>query len=61
MKEQTMAKQKKTIKKRKRKCVGCGTTKNVTYGLDPYAHDVEGDDTKVYLCDTCRDNRADDI
>jgi hypothetical protein len=42
-------------------CEGCKTTENVTFDADPYAHDIDGDDTPVWLCDECREQRADDI
>lgn len=42
-------------------CEGCGTTTDVIYGPCPYAEDVEGDSTPVWLCDECEAARADDI
>lgn len=41
-------------------CEGCGDV-NATFGPDPYQEDVEGDDTPHWLCESCRDQRADDI
>jgi len=42
-------------------CEDCGTTENVTYEPCPYASEIHGDDTPVYLCEDCADARAQDI
>ena len=43
-------------------CSRCGShDDDVTRAPCPYAHDVEGDDTPVLLCEHCRQIRADDI
>jgi len=42
-------------------CCVCGTTENLEYGPDPYAEDVNGDDTAVWECFSCRQQSADDI
>lgn len=41
-------------------CEGCGTTEDVSFESCPYASDVRGDDTPVYLCTTCRNDRVAD-
>lgn len=43
------------------KCEGCGTTDDVSYGPCPYNADVNNDDTPVWLCSSCRHERAQDI
>ena len=43
------------------KCERCGTIDGVTLAPCPYAHDIDGDDTPVYLCDLCREERAADV
>lgn len=43
------------------KCEGCGTDEDITLGPCPYAYDVNGDDTPVWLCKTCSQQRADDV
>lgn len=42
-------------------CEFCGSTKNVSYGTDPYAQDIDGDDTEHHICATCHNERAADI
>ena len=59
MKEKKTNKKKKTA--RKHKCISCGTTKNVTFGPDPYQSEINDDDTPVWMCDTCREESAMDI
>ena len=47
------------------KCISCGcsnTEKNpVTKGPDPYAYEINDDDTEVWECDRCREDSAMDI
>lgn len=43
------------------KCVDCGSTKNVTLGPCPYASEINDDNTELYLCGSCRHERAMDI
>lgn len=42
-------------------CEDCGTTENVTLGPCPYASDLHGDDTQVWLCVRCSNERAKDL
>lgn len=50
------------MKKRKRKCVGCGKKgKDVTLGAEPFNQDMNGDDTPVWMCEDCRTQSAWDI
>jgi hypothetical protein len=42
-------------------CCHCGTTKNVSFGPDPYNSDVNNDDTPVWECENCRYESAQDI
>lgn len=39
----------------------CGATEDVTLGPDPYAEDVNNDSTLVWMCASCRYERAQDI
>ncbi len=32
---------------------GCGSTKDVVFGPDPYQSEIHGDDTPVWLCEDC--------
>ena len=41
-------------------CESCGS-EDAEYGPCPYASDVHGDDTPVWLCSDCYNNRAADI
>ena len=43
------------------RCESCGTTEDVVYGADPFAEDVHGDDTPVWMCGNCRYESAMDI
>ncbi len=43
------------------KCERCGTTDGVTLAPCPYASDIHGDDTPVWLCGECRHERAMDV
>jgi len=43
------------------RCEICGSTKNVTFAPDPYACEIAHDNTKVYECDFCRRQSADEI
>lgn len=42
-------------------CSGCGSDVDCVFAPCPYAHDINGDDTKVWLCGNCRQQRANDI
>ena len=42
-------------------CERCGTSINVTFGPDPYALEINDDDTPVWECANCRDESAGDI
>ena len=42
-------------------CENCGSTDDVTYGPDPYALEINDDDTDVWLCANCRQELADGI
>jgi len=43
-------------------CGTSGTEKNpVTWGPDPYAEEIAGDDTPVWECQKCRHESADEI
>ena len=47
------------------KCIDCGcedSEKNpVTLGPDPYAEEINGDNTEVWECQRCRDSSLEDI
>jgi len=43
------------------KCCSCGCTDNLEWGPDPYAYDINNDDTPVWECDHCREQSAMDI
>jgi hypothetical protein len=43
------------------KCCRCGTTTDVSLGPDPYASDVNNDDTPVWECGNCRHESAMDV
>ena len=45
----------------KNECCICGTTENLEYGPDPYAQDVNEDDTPVWECGNCRYESVQDI
>jgi len=55
------------MKKRKvkrHKCVGCKKLfkeKEIEYSSDPYAEDIDGDTTKVWECESCREESSRDI
>ena len=46
-------------------CEQCGAKwsheNEVTFGVDPYQSEINGDYTKVWLCDNCRDINCDEI
>lgn len=42
-------------------CPCCGHRTDLSFGPDPYDHDVHGDDTPGWLCHDCHDNHAADI
>ena len=42
-------------------CDRCASTINVTYGPDPYALEINDDDTDMWLCENCRQESADGI
>lgn len=44
-----------------RECEVCGEVVECTYGPDPFAYDIHGDDTPVWECDQCRYESGRDI
>ena len=45
-----------------RECVHCGKKgKDVYWDVDPYNQDINGDDTKMWICNKCAKESADDI
>ncbi len=56
-----MSKDKKAKKRKKPICSQCGTKKSLLFAPCPFAFDLYADDKKVWLCDKCRSDRADDI
>jgi len=42
-------------------CEYCGTNDNLIWGPNPYAHEINDDDTPMWLCENCRQELADDI
>ena len=45
-----------------RKCCLCGATdESVSWGPDPYASEIDGDETPMWLCTSCAECRANDI
>jgi len=42
-------------------CGHCGTTEGVTLTVDPYARDIDGDESLYPMCSDCVNSRADDI
>lgn len=42
-------------------CECCGSDKNLRYGVNPYAAELHGDTTEMYICDECYYARAEDI
>jgi hypothetical protein len=45
-----------------KKCCSCGKVgDDVTYEPDPYAYDIDGNDTPVWECSACRDASELDI
>lgn len=48
--------------RRPKKCPGCDQPKkDITWGADPFNHDVYGDETPIWLCGDCRYQRAMDV
>ncbi len=43
------------------RCVRCGTINNVRHAADPYAAEINGDDTPVWQCGSCSAESAGDI
>lgn len=43
------------------KCPSCGEIKTISFGPDPYASEINDDDTPVWLCEDCYQERAWDI
>jgi hypothetical protein len=41
-------------------CKDCNTSSDVTLAPCPYAQDIHGDETPVYMCGDCRDNAVRD-
>lgn len=50
----------KELTEEEQPCEECGN-ENATFGPDPYAEDIHGDDTPVWLCEGCSKSRAADI
>lgn len=42
-------------------CSVCGGTENLIYGPDPFDSEILGDDTDVWLCETCYWISSDEI
>lgn len=42
-------------------CCSCGGTADLAYGPDPYAEEIEGNDTPVWECASCRHDSAMEI
>ena len=42
-------------------CDGCHEVKPCTLGPDPFAQEIHDDDTEVWLCEKCYQDRKDDI
>ena len=42
-------------------CEYCLTHDNLIWGPNPYAHEINDDDTPMWLCENCRQELADDI
>ena len=42
-------------------CQCCGSTKDVTYEPDPYAEEIDHDDSSVWECAACREQSGRDI
>ena len=45
-------------------CAGCGnkfSENEIEFSPDPYAEEINGNDTKVWECKDCRDSSAFDI
>ena len=53
-------KKSKKPKTSKQMCEGCGAA-DPSFAPCPYASDINGDDTPVWLCHECRKNRAADV
>jgi len=51
---------KKKEKKKSKVCVQCGHD-DAVFQPCPYAQDIHGDDTKIWLCDDCANSNAQDI
>ncbi len=47
--------------KRAKPCSRCGSREDVTFEADPFASDMYGDQTPVWMCRECRAQRAADI
>lgn len=43
------------------RCIDCRAPDIATYEPCPYAEEIEGDSTPVWLCEPCRHERAQDI
>lgn len=44
-----------------KKCVECGTKEKVQHITDAYESDLHGDRSLVYICDSCNDEKAQDL
>jgi len=42
-------------------CHRCGTSEGVFKGLDPYLHEMFGDEEEYWLCSDCHTNALGDI
>ena len=42
-------------------CEYCGTEVDLIFAPNPYAHEINDDDTPLWLCQGCRQELADDI
>lgn len=51
----------KEIKIEKNICERCGTTKNVSYVVDPYDEEIHNTTRWCWLCDSCYQEYCDDI
>lgn len=42
-------------------CRDCGSTKEVTFGPDPFAAEIHNDETPFFMCAICRDASAAEV
>lgn len=51
-----------TVTPKRHKCIGCKELReDCIFAPDPYAQDINGNNTNVWECPVCRQNSADDI